>query len=102
MSDSDDRKPKIGEGHAGAMGRLGLHELRAAAYPGSNIAQHSEYGLYGTRTPGEVAEARRGDERDLEEEPRQDSVLDDRMHQAEMNRDSRDDRGEDRDRDLER
>jgi hypothetical protein len=102
MSDSDERKPKIGEGHAGAMGRLGLHELRAAAYPGSNIAQHSEYGLYGTRTPGEVAEARRGDERDLEEETSNGSVLDDRMRQAEMNRDAQENRGEDRDRELER
>ena len=50
---------KIGEGHAAAMGRMGLHELRGMVYPESNIAQRSEYGLYGTRTPGEVADARR-------------------------------------------
>jgi hypothetical protein len=52
---------KVGEGHVAAMGRLGLHELRGMMYPESNIAQRAEYGLYGTRTPGEVAEARRDD-----------------------------------------
>jgi hypothetical protein len=55
------------------------------------VAQSPEYGLYGTKTPGEVAEDRRGDARDLEEEkPREeDSVLSDRMRQAGA-RDSRD------------
>jgi hypothetical protein len=75
MSESDDKKPKIGEGHAAAMGRLGLRELRAAAYPDSNVAQHPEYGLYGTKTPGEVAESRRADDRELDEESTVGSVL---------------------------
>ncbi len=64
-------KPKIGEGHLEAMGRLGLREIRGAFYPESNVAQHSEYGLYGTRTPGEVAADRRSDEgvpKDMDEE----------------------------------
>jgi hypothetical protein len=61
---------KIGEGHASAMLRQGLRELRAAVYPESNVAQQPEYGLYGTRTPGEVAESRREDResRDIERE----------------------------------
>ena len=59
MKSNDERTSKIGEGHAAAMGRLGLRELRGGEYPASNVAQQSEYGLYGTMTPGEVAEARR-------------------------------------------
>lgn len=57
-----DEDSKIGSGHAAAMGRLGLSELRnaMAMSPDSNIMQqHSEYGLYGTATPGEVSDARR-------------------------------------------
>lgn len=50
---------KIGEEHFSAWLRQGLRELRAAFYPESNVAQPAEYGLYGTKTPGEVAEARR-------------------------------------------
>jgi hypothetical protein len=76
---------KIGEGHAAAMGRQGLRELRGALYPESNVAQQPEYGLYGTRTPGEVAESRRDDVRGLEEEQSMDrgSILGDRLRQAE-------------------
>jgi hypothetical protein len=75
---------KIGAGHASAMGRQGLAELRGAMYPDSNVAQPSQYGLYGTRTPGEVAEARRPDERDMDEEHGHGSVIEDRLRQAEM------------------
>jgi hypothetical protein len=76
---------KIGEGHLAAMGRQGLKEMRNALYPGSNVSQQPEYGLYGTRTPGEVAEARRDNGRDFEEEKTADrgSILEDRMRQAE-------------------
>ena len=89
----------IGDGHAAAMARLGLRELRELGNPGGNMAQPSEYGLYGTMTPGEVAESRRGDERDLEDEsPRRDSTLADRLQQAR----DRDDRDEDRSRGLDR
>ena len=63
------QEPKVGAGHAGAMFRLGLAELRTlGAFNDSNVVQPTQYGLYGTRTPGEVAEARRFDARDPEEE----------------------------------
>ncbi len=89
---------KIGEGHAAAMARLGLRELRGAMYPSGNVAQQPEYGLYGTKTPGEVAESRRADERDLEDEaPNRYSILAERLQQAK----DRGDRDDDS-RDLER
>jgi hypothetical protein len=84
----DQPEPKIGAGHASAMFRQGLAELRAALYDDSNVAQPAQYGLYGTRTPGEVAEARRSEERDLNEEPK--SVLEERLQQSEHARDERD------------
>jgi hypothetical protein len=88
MRERDSPEPKIGAGHLSAMARLGLREMRGAMYPESNVAQpNAEYGLYGTRTPGEVAEARRLDGLDGDQE--QSSVLADRLRQAE----SRDDRG---------
>jgi hypothetical protein len=46
------------------------------------VAQPAEYGIYGTKTPGEVAEARRPDERDLEEEGQGRSIVDERLEQA--------------------
>lgn len=70
---------KIGSEHVKAMGRQGLRELRAAMYPDSNVVQQSEYGIYGTMTPGEVAEARRVDGRDLEDERPPASALESRM-----------------------
>lgn len=90
---------KIGEEHFAAWMRQGLRELRAVFYPDSNVAQAPEYGLYGTKTPGEVAEDRRGTSRDLEDEKphNDDSVLADRMRQADA-RGGRDDRGLDLDR----
>jgi hypothetical protein len=86
---SEETARKIGEGHVAAMGRMGLGELRGALYPESNVAQHSEYGLYGTLTPGEVAEARRGGEsHELDHDGG--SILDNRLAQAAA-RDHRDD-----------
>ncbi len=73
---------KIGSEHVKAMGRQGLRELRAAMYPDSNVAQQAEYGIYGTMTPGEVAEARRGDGRDLEDEKPVASAVESRMNMA--------------------
>jgi len=64
--------PKIGAGHAAAMFRQGLSELRASLYTGSNIAQPAEYGLYGHQTPGEIADDRKPDKtvhQSLDEEP---------------------------------
>ncbi len=77
--DTPDGKPKIGSEHAAAMARQGLRELRAAFYPESNVAQPAEYGIWGTKTPGEVAESREvhgregGDSRARDEEPRRDA-----------------------------
>lgn len=84
MSEKETGYTKIGAGHAGAMGRLGLAELRGSMYTESNVAQQPQYGLYGTRTPGEVAEARRPDERDMDEEHSRESIIEDRLRQAEM------------------
>lgn len=73
-------QPKIGAGHAQAMFRQGLMELRAALYPESNVAQPSVYGIVGTKTPGEVMQEKQGELRDPDEKP---SILDERMKQAE-------------------
>jgi len=55
--------PKIGTGHASAMARLGLRELRNAVAPARDSIADTEMGLYGTRTPGEVADLRHGEAR---------------------------------------
>ncbi|MFO0831530.1 MAG: hypothetical protein U0637_06775 [Phycisphaerales bacterium] len=39
--------------------RQGLHELGAALYGSGTAAQHAEYGMLGTKTPGEVADGLR-------------------------------------------
>lgn len=70
-----DSEPKIGAGHASAFFRQGLRELRGAIYPESNVAQQPEYGLYGTLTPGEIADARQDRDLNANEEPQQ-STLD--------------------------
>ncbi len=85
-------KPKIGDGHARGMGELGLNELRNGLYPGSNIAEkHPPYGVWGHPTPGEIADARQGDERNMDEEPTHDSPLADRLAQAKDREAERDD-----------
>jgi hypothetical protein len=72
--------PKLGAGHASAMFRQGLAELRAAMYPESNVAQPTVYGMAGTKTPGEVMQDKQGDLRDPDERP---SILDERLKVAE-------------------
>ena len=52
---------KIGAGHSAAMGRLGLRELRQAFNPSRESIADTEMGLYGTMTPGEVADLRHGE-----------------------------------------
>jgi len=52
---------KIGEGHAAAMFRLGLKELRNAVNPSRESVADSEIGLYGSATQGEIAQARAAD-----------------------------------------
>jgi|GEM_PF-2650558 len=88
------KKPKIGEGHASAMGRQGLRELRGAMYPESNVAQQPEYGLYGTRTPGEVQDERWG--KDNQMDSRGDSIGQDRLQQPGREADVYGNRGDDR------
>ena len=93
----DPPEKKVGSGHLAAMGRLGFRELQGLVHPGSNIAQQPEYGSFGNPTPGEVAESRRSDAVEMEEE--RGSVLQDRLKQAEASRDSRgrEDRSPERD-----
>lgn len=85
MADNESN-PKIGAGHASAMFRQGLAELRGALYPESNVAQPAQYGLYGTRTPGEVMQDKQADVRDPDEQP---SILGERLKQAEAERSTR-------------
>ena len=95
MQPNEDTSPKIGAGHASAMFRQGLAELRAAMYPDSNVAQPAEYGLYGTRTPQEVVQDKQSDARDPDE---QSSILDEKLKHAEQQlgeqRDAREPQGE--------
>ena len=53
-------KKKIGDGHAAAMLRLGLKEVRNAFNPSRESVADGEIGLYGTATQGEIANARSG------------------------------------------
>jgi hypothetical protein len=61
-------KRKIGEGHAAAMFRLGLKELRNALNPSRESVADHELGLFGTETQGEIAKARRGPGQGAEQE----------------------------------
>lgn len=83
----EDPQPKVGAGHAEAMFRQGLSELRGALYNESNVAQPPQLGLVGTRTPGEIAEARSRDALDRDEEPG--SVLGERLKAAEREQPTR-------------
>lgn len=76
----EETKSKIGTGHVSAMFRQGLSELRAAMYPDSNVAQPPQYGLYGTKTPGEVMEEKMAEMRDPDERP---SIIDERSQPEE-------------------
>jgi hypothetical protein len=55
---SQRQAPKFGQGHASAMFRQGLSELRASLYAESNVAQPPQVGLYGTPPQGEVMQER--------------------------------------------
>ncbi|MCK6465379.1 MAG: hypothetical protein L6Q93_11150 [Phycisphaerae bacterium] len=80
-----EKAPKIGAGHASAMFRQGLAELRAALYPESNIAQPTVYGVAGTKTPGEVMLDKQGESRDPDERP---SILSEKLKEAEQQRET--------------
>jgi hypothetical protein len=69
---------KIGEGHAAAMFRLGLKELRNAINPSRESVADQEIGVFGTLTQGEIADARDGPGKGPEQESRVGNVsLDD-------------------------
>lgn len=83
---SNDNKPKIGAGHASAMFRQGLAELRSAAtFEPTHVAQPPQYGIYGTKTPGEVMQEKQAEGRDPDEQP---SVLEERMKPQAQERES--------------
>jgi hypothetical protein len=88
-------KKKIGAGHAEAMLRLGLKELRNAANPSRESVADAEIGLYGTQTQGEIAEARGGPGDGPEQESNKKTSLEDLRKEAEK-RGRDDDRGQDR------
>jgi hypothetical protein len=62
---------KFGEGHASAMFRLGLKELRNALNPSRESVADNEIGLYGTLTQGEIADDRGGPGKGKEQESRE-------------------------------
>jgi hypothetical protein len=68
---------KIGEGHAGAMFRLGLKELRNALNPSRESVADNEIGVFGTQTQGEIAKARGGPGQGPEQESTATVSLDD-------------------------
>ncbi len=61
---------KIGEGHAAAMFRLGLRELRNAINPSRESVADHEIGVFETQTQGEIADARGGPGQGPEQESR--------------------------------
>lgn len=93
---------KIGAGHAEAMARLGLKELRNAFNPSRESVADHEIGLYGTQTQGEIAEARGGPGQGPEQESAENLSLEDLRKDADKrgrddDRDRGDDRSQDRD-----
>jgi hypothetical protein len=89
---------KIGEGHAQAMLRLGMRELRNAANPSRESVADTEVGLYGTQTQGEIAAARGGPGQGHEQE----SPLTLETLRKDADKRSRDDRDMENERDQER
>jgi hypothetical protein len=88
-------KKKIGAGHAAAMGRLGLKELRNMANPSRESIADYEIGLYGSSTQGEIAEARGGPGSGPEQETSNKKTMEDLRKEA-HNRGRDDDHGQGR------
>ncbi len=61
-------KPKFGTGHAKAMARLGLRELREATMPFPESIAREELGTFGNPTPGEIQRERREEKEGREPE----------------------------------
>lgn len=63
--------------------RHGAHELGAALYGPGTVAQHPEYGMIGTKTPGQVADGlRQPDEPATSRDAPSPSLLDQYVEQA--------------------
>jgi hypothetical protein len=75
---------KVGEGHAGAMFRLGLKELRNALNPSRESVADNEIGVFGTQTQGEIAKARGGPGQGPEQEGAMLSLDDIRAYAKEL------------------
>jgi hypothetical protein len=88
---------KIGEGHAAAMARLGLRELRNAFNPSKESVADNEVGLYGNSTQGEIAAARSGPGQGAEQESHGLDEL--RAYAKERAQQAEKDMGKDRDND---
>jgi hypothetical protein len=88
---------KIGDGHAAAMARLGLKELRNGINPSRESVADNEIGLYGSATQGEIAEARSGPGQGSEQESAGNTLsLEDLRKDAEkLGRDQDRDKGND-------
>jgi hypothetical protein len=82
---------KIGEGHATAMLRLGLAELRNAANPSKESVADKDMGLYGQATQGEIASARKGPG----EGPEQESMSMDNLRSAAQEKVKESEKGKD-------
>jgi hypothetical protein len=93
---------KVGAGHAEAMLRLGLKELRNAMNPSRESVADSEIGLYGSQTQGEIAEARSGPGQGPEQESSDKKMSLDDLREDAQKRGRGDDRGNDNDRGQDR
>lgn len=103
MGTNGEHKQKIGEGAFGKWMARGADELANAIHADSNIGERgSVFGHGGSYSPSEVADDQRIVDRDFDGEPHNDSVIDERLRQAERARDDRDDRDASREMELER
>lgn len=72
-----------------AYWRQGLHELGSVFYGPNTAAQHPEYGMIATRPPGLVTEGLRPDQEHTgSRDDAAPSILDERLKQAEQQRDA--------------
>ena len=73
----------------GAYFRQGLHELGSVFYGHGTAAQHPEYGMIGTRTPGQVADGlRAGQEAGQSQDNAAPSALDAHVSHAQQRSDA--------------
>ena len=103
MAENNDSKAPLGAGSLQAFARLGLQELRGALYPGSNVAQPTEQGMYGTATPQEVTKEKQAEATPQKEESSVHRELREATERAEVEREKESkERGMEREREMER